>query len=154
MSSSLVAVSYQLRCSLHETNETFSWNETKCWDNAHLSNAREKRREIKLENVIFTWSVHTWREPDGRVERVHGRRWHSQTGEPRHSTATDVTQTALRVVMVESDGAHAHTHVHGVRIGFGEVGHDVGRIINFRVVLQTIIQVETMDVCYAAVIGC
>ena len=82
--------------------------------------------------VIFTWSVHTWREPDGRMERVHGRRRHSQTGQTGHTTTAH-----LSVMMMKSNGTHADSHVHGVRVAFGQVGHDVCRIINFLVAWTT-----------------
>ena len=74
---------------------------------------------------IFTCSVHTWRECDGRVEGVHGRRRHGQS-------ETDAAADAHLMVSVMQSDAHtdAHAHVHGVRITLGQVGHYVGRIFN------------------------
>ena len=50
----------------------------------------QKREEIKKQ-VIFTWSVHTWREPNGRMEWVHGGWRHSQTGQTGHATAAHLS---------------------------------------------------------------
>lgn len=63
------------------------------------------------------------------MERIHGRRRHGQAGQTRHAATTDAH---LSVMVVKSDGTHANSHIHGVRIAFGQVGHDVCRIINFR----------------------
>ena len=77
---------------------------------------------------IFTCAVHTWRESDGRVaERVHSRRRHGQAADQ-----SDGADLVVVRVMVQADAhADAHAHVHGVRIALGQIGHDVGRVINF-----------------------
>ena len=77
---------------------------------------------------IFTCSFHTWWEPDGRVERIHSRGRHSQSGQAWHSTATDL---CVMVMMKTVNGTHTSAHIHRVRITLGQVGHDVGRVVNF-----------------------
>ena len=62
------------------------------------------------------------------MQRVHGRRRHRQTGQADAAAHSDAQILVVSVVQAHTD---AHSDVHGVRVTFGQVGHDVGRIINF-----------------------
>ena len=89
----------------------------------------ESEERISVECLAFTCSLHTWRKSDGGVERIHGGGWHRQSGQSDSAAHSDAQVLVVGVVQADAH-TDAHADVHGVRVAFGQVGHDVGRVIN------------------------
>lgn len=93
--------------------------------------ARERRPFAALlpTGSVAPCSLHTWRKSDGGVERIHGGGWHRQSSQSDSAAHSDAQVLVVGVVQADAH-TDAHADVHGVRVAFGQVGHDVGRVIN------------------------